>query len=60
MERGNAWTEGSTIIDAEGWRAGTKDSNNRVDADIVIAEERLTIGARNHVLADRRPSLYGR
>lgn len=59
-ERGNAWTEGSTVIDAEGWRCGTKDSNNRVDADIVIDEERLTIGPRNHVLADRRPELYGR
>lgn len=58
-ERGNLWTEGSTIIDAEGWRSGTKDSNNRIDADIVIDGEGLTIGPRNHVLADRRPQLYG-
>lgn len=58
-ERGNAWTEGSVIINAEGWPSGTKDSNHRVDADIAIDDERLTIGSRNHVLEDRRPDLYG-
>ena len=58
-ERGNTWTEGSVIINAEGWPSGTKDSNNRIDADIKIDDERLTIGPRNHVLNDRRPDLYG-
>lgn len=58
-ERGNTWTEGSVIINAEGWPSGTKDSNHRVDADIAIDRERLTIGPRNHVLGDRRPELYG-
>jgi predicted amidohydrolase len=58
-ERGNTWTEGSVVINAEGWPSGTKDSNNRIDADIEIDDERVTIGPRNHVLKDRRPDLYG-
>ena len=57
-ERGKTWTEGSVIIDAEGWQSGTKDSNNCVDADVAVDDERLTIGPRNHVLDDRRPDLY--
>ena len=58
-ERGNTWTEGSVIINAEGWPSGTKDGNNCVDVDIAIDHERLSIGPRNHVLDDRRPDLYG-
>lgn len=59
-ERGNAWTEGTTVIGSNGWPLGSKDALGRVDAVLSVDPDRTRIGARNDVLGDRRPELYGR
>jgi predicted amidohydrolase len=58
-EAGKPWTEGTTIIPAEGWPVGAKDARGRVDATVRIDRGATRIGPRNDVLADRRPELYG-
>ncbi|MFN3708063.1 nitrilase-related carbon-nitrogen hydrolase [Microcella sp.] len=58
-ERGKAWTQGTSVIGADGWLAGTR-SENRVDATVEIADARAQIGPLNNVLSDRRPELYFR
>ena len=58
-EAGNPWTEGTTIIPADGWPVGGKDVRGRVDATVRIDRGATRIGPRNDVLADRRPELYG-
>lgn len=58
-ETGLRWTEGTTIVAADGWPVGTKDAANRVDAVLRLDPSASGIGPRNDVLADRRPELYG-
>jgi predicted amidohydrolase len=57
-ERGGRWTEGSTVISAEGWPVGVKSAARQVDATIELRADRWTVGPRNHLLRDRRPELY--
>ena len=60
IERGVAWTGGSTIVDAEGWaRAETREPGLiTADLDLAVAlDKRFTELADAH--ADRRPELYG-
>ena len=60
-ERGQRWTEGSTVIAAEGWPvgvAGTGDVDVTVDVDLTRSRDKR-LGSRNDALADRRPELYG-
>jgi predicted amidohydrolase len=58
-EDGKAWTEGTTIIPADGWPVGAKDARGRVDGTVRLDRGSTRIGPRNDVLADRRPELYG-
>jgi predicted amidohydrolase len=58
-EDGKAWTEGTTIIPADGWPVGGKDARGRVDGTVRLDRGATRIGPRNDVLADRRPELYG-
>jgi predicted amidohydrolase len=66
-ERGVDWVGGSVIIDPDGWPlAGPASGGPRVPHEITITAEcdlsaaaEKRISARNDVLSDRRPSLYG-
>jgi predicted amidohydrolase len=60
-ERGQVWTEGSTIVSADGWpvaAAGPGPGAATADVDLGRSRDKR-IGARNDALADRRPELYG-
>jgi 5-aminopentanamidase len=62
-ERGVDWVGGSVIIDPDGWPlAGPHPGDNEVtiaaDCNLASANDKR-ISARNDVLTDRRPSLYG-
>ena len=59
VERGQAWTGGTTIADAEGWVAGETRDPEMVIADVdlsVALDKRFTELADS--FADRRPELY--
>lgn len=58
-ERGQQWTEGTSIIDAQGWVAtvATDDGQARLDVDLTASRDKR-ISARNHLFDDRRPDLY--
>ncbi len=56
VERGQAWTEGTTIVSANGWPVA---SGPLATADLDLAQARSkAISTRNDVLGDRRPELY--
>jgi predicted amidohydrolase len=62
-ERGQEWTEGTSIIDENGWLAASAtpgpDSDHRADADLDLTRSRdKTITPHNHLLTDRRTDLY--
>ena len=62
-ERGVAWVGGSVVIDPDGWPlAGPEPGDHEItiaaDCDLASAADK-SISARNDVLTDRRPSLYG-
>jgi predicted amidohydrolase len=59
-ERGQDWTGGATIVDAEGWVAAESGLPGMVIADVdlqLALDKRLT--DRADVFGDRRPELYG-
>ncbi|GAA3388249.1 nitrilase-related carbon-nitrogen hydrolase [Cryptosporangium minutisporangium] len=59
-ERGQAWTEGTAIVDPDGWvvaSAGPGVASALASCDLGAAR-RKTISAVNHVLADRRTDVY--
>ncbi|MDR6687733.1 putative amidohydrolase [Arthrobacter sp. 1088] len=56
-ERGNLWTQGSSVINGDGWLSGKRDGD-RLDATITIAPGRTQIGPRNDSINDRRPAIY--
>lgn len=59
-ERGQEWTEGTVIIDPDGWVVATPaDGVARASLDLGAARDKQ-LGPRNDVLADRRPGLYDR
>jgi predicted amidohydrolase len=59
-ERGQRWTEGSTIIAADGWPVAVAGAGDvTVSADIDLGRSRdKRLGDRNDALDDRRPALY--
>jgi predicted amidohydrolase len=59
-ERGQRWTEGSTIIAADGWPVASAGAGaSAVSADVDLARSRdKRLGDRNDALGDRRPGLY--
>ncbi len=56
VERGQAWTEGTTIISANGWSVASGPGAT-ADLDLLQAKDK-GISARNDVLGDRRPEIY--
>lgn len=60
VERGQAWTEGSAIIDPHGWVAATAGPGSGLaiaDIDLRITHDK-TLSEHVHLLADRRVDLY--
>jgi 5-aminopentanamidase len=53
-ERGQEWTSGTTIVDPDGWVAGTE----RAELDLLAARDKRFTELAD-ALADRRPELYG-
>lgn len=59
-ERGQEWTAGTTIVDADGWIAAMsaeEDGTAIADVDLLAAREKQWT-ERAHALGDRRPELY--
>ena len=60
LERGQAWTEGTTIISADGWvvaTAGPGEARAEADLDLLRSRDK-THTPLAHALDDRRPELY--
>lgn len=55
-ERGTQWTEGTCIVDTDGWVTA---SGARAEAVVDLHTDRRRISERNHVWDDRRPTRYG-
>ena len=61
IERGIEWTEGSVIIDENGWIVGRPSGQRCFSADLTLERSRdKSISSLNDALGDRRPGLYGR
>lgn len=59
VERGQVWTEGSTIVGADGWVLATAvDGTAVADVDLSVARDK-TLTPLADALGDRRPELYG-
>ena len=61
-ERGVTFTGGSAIIGADGWIKADRPERDAgvITADVDVATARdKTVSARNHILDDRRPDVYG-
>lgn len=61
VERGQGWTHGTSIVDADGWVvAATDQEGASIGADVDLAASRTkALTERADVLGDRRPELYG-
>lgn len=60
-ERGQEWTEGTAIIDENGWLAASAGPGpgRRAEADLDLTRSRdKTITPHNHLFTDRRTDLY--
>lgn len=57
-ERGNEWTQGTTIIGTDGWPRGAKRPCGELDAEIEISGNRSRISPLNDSLKDRRTQFY--
>jgi 5-aminopentanamidase len=60
-ERGQRWTEGSTIIAADGWpvaEGGAGEGAATADVDLARSRDKR-LADRNDAFGDRRPELYG-
>jgi len=58
-ERGTSWTEGTTVVGADGWPIGEAGPDGRLDAETELSPQRRRISERNDLFEDRRPDLYG-
>ncbi|HEV2639557.1 MAG TPA: nitrilase-related carbon-nitrogen hydrolase [Actinocrinis sp.] len=58
-ERGQKWTEGTSIIDQDGWLVAAAGSGPeaRADLDLTLARDKV-ISPHNHLFEDRRTDLY--
>ncbi|MCL2804127.1 MAG: carbon-nitrogen hydrolase [Micrococcales bacterium] len=57
-ERGVSWTEGTSVVDTDGWPSGGPGPDGRLDVEAVLSSRRRQIGERNDLFADRRPEFY--
>jgi predicted amidohydrolase len=60
LDGGRLYTEGSAVIDAQGWVVtpplkGTGSVSASVDLDLARSKQ---ISTRNHLFDDRRPAIY--
>lgn len=55
-ERGQRWTEGTAIVDHDGWVAAAGD-HAQAEVDLAAARDK-NLGDRNHLFSDRRTELY--
>lgn len=59
-ERGQEWTEGTSIIDQDGWRIAAAGARGEASAEVDLAATRdKAVTEHNDLFADRRPDLYG-
>jgi len=59
-ERGQEWTAGTHIIDAEGWVVAAADGDGAATAELDLSRARdKTLTDLADALGDRRPELYG-
>jgi len=60
-ERGQEWTAGTCIVDADGWVVAERDGSGmaRADLDLAASRDKRVAGTAD-AFADRRPELYGR
>ncbi len=59
MERGQLWTEGTCIINQQGWLSDSVKGAGTAWADVdLLASRDKRLSPRNHALDDRRPELY--
>jgi len=56
-ERGNVWSESSSIIGRDGWVRASCAGESTIDAQLELSRDRRA-GERNHALRDRRPEFY--
>lgn len=58
-ERGQDWTEGTTVINHDGWVAAQADDSGvaRCELDLRAGRDKQ-IGEHNHLFHDRRPDFY--
>ncbi len=59
-DAGERWTQGTTIVAADGWPVATPGPDALAVADLDLRQSRdKAISGRNDVQGDRRPDLYG-
>lgn len=59
VERGQRWSQASTILGADGWPFATAGASGVAMAEVDLSPGReKQISARNNVLRDRRPDVY--
>ncbi|WP_134669500.1 MULTISPECIES: nitrilase-related carbon-nitrogen hydrolase [unclassified Amycolatopsis] len=60
LERGQRWTEGTAIVDHDGWVAAVAGEDGRACWETELSAGRdKNISTRNHLFGDRRTDLYG-
>ncbi len=58
-ERGQEWTNGTTIVAADGWILATADEEGIARAELDLSESHdKALSSRNDALGDRRPDIY--
>jgi predicted amidohydrolase len=58
-ERGQEWTQGSTVIGADGWPVAVADVDGLLHAEVDLAATRSKhVSSRNDLFADRRTDVY--
>ncbi|MCW2521764.1 MAG: hypothetical protein JWO63_99 [Frankiales bacterium] len=61
VERGQPWTEGSCVIDQDGWLVATPDERGLVRAELDLTRSRdKTMTSLADAFSDRRPDVYSR
>jgi 5-aminopentanamidase len=59
-ERGQVWTQGTAIIDTDGWVVATSGDDGFAVADVDLTPARdKSLPPHNDLIKDRRPDLYG-
>ena len=57
-ERGVCWTEGTAVVDTDGWPSDGPGPDGRLDVEAVLSPGRRQISERNDLFTDRRHEFY--